>query len=149
VIYDGQRWLSLCETDLDIEDIEATAEASPGSPVPSPTRRTSMNNDQSVTNDTSKVINLDKAQNKRKRLARQARPRAVNRKKAKQPKTKPDRVQRLRNRVERLEARIAKLRSRITVNEGRLAKAKSKLEKAVSAPATGKGQKKAPRRTSA
>jgi hypothetical protein len=58
---------------------------------------------------------------------------------------KPGRVQRLRNRVERLEARIAKLQGRITVNEGRLAKAKGKLEAAVTAAATGKTKKKAPR----
>jgi hypothetical protein len=104
-----------------------------------------MNNDQSVTNDTSKVINLDKAQNKRKRLARQTRPRAVNRKRAKKPRAKPDRVERLRNRIERLEVRIVKLRSRITVNEARLAKAKSKLEKAVSAAGSGKGPRKGSR----
>jgi outer membrane murein-binding lipoprotein Lpp len=99
-----------------------------------------VNNDQSGNNGAPKVISLDKAQTKHKRLVRQARRRAVNRKST---KTKLGRVQRLRARVERLELRLNKLRGRISLNEERLAKAKSRLEKAVSAAATGKGPKKA------
>lgn len=101
-----------------------------------------MNSDQSMKTDAPKVIDLDKAQTKRKRLVKQARP---LRKSVKKPKAKIGRVHRLRNRIERLEARIAKLQARITVNEERLAKAKSKLEKAVSGSTPSKGQKKAPR----
>jgi hypothetical protein len=143
-IYDGLRWLSLCETDLEIEDIDDPSEASLALPPPkAQPGGSSVNNDQNANNETPKVIALDKAQTKRTRRIRQARPRAVNRKSAKKPRVKIGRVQRLRNRIERLETRIAKLRSRITVNEGRLAKVKARLEKAVSAAATSKSQKKA------